>query len=124
VNDEGEYVIWSFEHRAWWRPWRWGYTDYLVEAGRYSKEEAARIVVKANRFAATPHEQAMLLSTAAAYAARGWSPLTPGTYDDGRGGLHLVLDEMLEAHGYADTPENRQALIDATRARQGKVHVD
>jgi hypothetical protein len=120
---ERDYVIWSFEHRAWWRPAKCGYTEQFAEAGRYSKDDADAIVVKANRYVKWPHEQAMLLSTAQAYVARGWYPLTPGTYDDGRGGLHLVLDEMLAAHGYADTPENRQALIDAARAAHGTVDV-
>ena len=42
------WVIWSFEHQAWWRPdWR-GYTDQLSDAGRYSTIEAGLIVVNAN----------------------------------------------------------------------------
>ena len=41
--------------------------------------------------------------------------LGPGVYDDGEGGLHLVLGELLEANGYVDTPANRQALIEAAR---------
>ena len=68
----------------------------------------------------------MLLSTARAYAAKGWHALTPGVCDDGRGGLHLVLDGLLTAHGYVDTPENRQMLIDTMRAMAGTatVHVE
>lgn len=58
------YVIWSFEHDAWWRRAKWGYTQELAEAGRYPKDEAESIVFKANRHVKTPHEQAMLLSTA------------------------------------------------------------
>jgi len=38
------YVIWSFEHRAWWRPARAGYTEELAEAGRYNPVEAGEIV--------------------------------------------------------------------------------
>lgn len=41
--------------------------------------------------------------------------LAPGVYDDGEGGLHLVLGELLEAHGYDDTQENRDQLIAAAR---------
>lgn len=37
--------------------------------------------------------------------------LMPGVYDDGRGGLHLVLGELLEGAGYVDTPENRAMLL-------------
>lgn len=38
------YVIWSFEHRAWWCPNRCGYVESLANAGRYSAEEAGSIV--------------------------------------------------------------------------------
>jgi len=41
--------------------------------------------------------------------------IAAGVYDDGAGGMHLVLPELLDAHGYADTPENRATLIDAAR---------
>ena len=41
----------------------------------------------------------------------------PGVYADGQGGLHLVLDELLSGHGYADTPDNRATLIAAVRAQ-------
>ena len=39
-----EYVIWSFEHRAWWGPSHRGYTPHLDDAGRYSKRDAGDIV--------------------------------------------------------------------------------
>jgi hypothetical protein len=41
--------------------------------------------------------------------------LGPGVYDDGDGGLHLALGELLEANGYPDTPANREALVEAAR---------
>ena len=34
------YLIWSNEHRMWWRPNRGGYTRSLEAAGRYTREEA------------------------------------------------------------------------------------
>jgi hypothetical protein len=37
------YLIWSNEHRAWWRPNKCGYTVHLAVAGRYSHDEALRI---------------------------------------------------------------------------------
>lgn len=40
------YLIWSFEHQAWWRPNSNGYTTDLAQAGRYSQEEAGRIVTQ------------------------------------------------------------------------------
>lgn len=36
------YLIWSNEHRAWWRPNGRGYTSDLAAAGRYSREDAMR----------------------------------------------------------------------------------
>lgn len=44
----GEYLIWSIEHTAWWRPGEMGYTLSLAEAGRYSRARAESIVSDAN----------------------------------------------------------------------------
>lgn len=41
------HLIYSHEHGAWWRSRRLAYTGDLAEAGRYSAEEAARIVADA-----------------------------------------------------------------------------
>lgn len=41
------YLIWSNEHRAWWRGNERGYTGYIEEAGRYTYGEAYTIVRKA-----------------------------------------------------------------------------
>lgn len=38
------YVIWSFEHHAWWGPHRQGYTADIFSAGRYTAAEAGAIV--------------------------------------------------------------------------------
>lgn len=37
------YLIWSNERGAWWRPARAGYTKNLLDAGRYSQDEAIGI---------------------------------------------------------------------------------
>jgi hypothetical protein len=110
-----EYVIWSFEHRAWWRPGEMGYTESVFEAGLYTKAQADRIVTKANRYAPRQNEQAVLRATALTSGApkQRLTRIAPGVYDDGKGGMHLVLPELLVAHGYADTPENR-ALLERT----------
>ena len=39
------FVIWSHEHRMWWGPDRAGYVADLVNAGRYTFQEAADITV-------------------------------------------------------------------------------
>lgn len=59
------FVIWSYEHEAWWRPHRLGYTPLLIDAGLYTTVEAARIVDDANRI--TVNEQAIPLVKAAAF---------------------------------------------------------
>lgn len=39
------YLIWSFEHKAWWRANKEGYTSHSEEAGRYLPGEAGDIVI-------------------------------------------------------------------------------
>ena len=39
------YLIWSYEHNAWWGPEGRGYVDTIAEAGRYSFQAAAEITV-------------------------------------------------------------------------------
>jgi hypothetical protein len=58
-----DYLIWSNEHRRWWRPGEMGYTTVTHLAGRYTKEGADRICEKANEHlpaGATPNEVAVL----------------------------------------------------------------
>lgn len=38
-----QYLVWSNEHRAWWRPNSRGYTRDIRFAGRYSRAEAIDI---------------------------------------------------------------------------------
>lgn len=61
------YVVWSFEHDAWWGPRHTGYTPDLAKAGRYSKAEAVKIVEHANRYRSTEYERAMTLVDAMEY---------------------------------------------------------
>lgn len=42
------WVIWSFEHRAWWRGGMSGYTGELMTAGVYDFEDAKAICERAN----------------------------------------------------------------------------
>ena len=59
-----DYVVWSFEHEAWWGPARWGYTLDLAEAGRYTRAEAEDIVTHANQYRDTPYEALLPLAEA------------------------------------------------------------
>lgn len=45
---EREWAIWSEEHKAWWRPDSCGYSQSIRNAGRYTEEEAQRIIRNAN----------------------------------------------------------------------------
>lgn len=42
--------------------------------------------------------------------------IAPGVYTDGRGQFHVVTDEVLAAHGFADTPANREMCLAEVRA--------
>lgn len=44
------WLIWSYEHDAFWKDKQNGYTTDRKEAGRYSFSEACRIVFEANKF--------------------------------------------------------------------------
>jgi len=46
-NDNSLAWIWSNQHGQWWRPNRRGYTAHIHEAGRYTWDEAAQIVIEA-----------------------------------------------------------------------------
>jgi hypothetical protein len=41
-----EYLIWSNEHRGWWKPRKAGYTPFIEEAGRWPEGEARTIVAR------------------------------------------------------------------------------
>jgi len=56
MPDPQQYVIWSMEHQAWWRPFRMGYAPTLAEAGVYVEPEARAIVEAANYPPGTCHE--------------------------------------------------------------------
>jgi hypothetical protein len=37
------YLVWSNEHRGWWKPGGRGYSPGLQSAGRFSREQAIKI---------------------------------------------------------------------------------
>lgn len=41
------FLVWSNEHRMWWRPNHAGYTEFIDEAGRYGRSYAEEIVARA-----------------------------------------------------------------------------
>jgi hypothetical protein len=42
-------------------------------------------------------------------------PIAPGVYDDEAGGLHVDIVVFFAANGIADTPANRQTLLEEWR---------
>jgi hypothetical protein len=52
-----QFLIWSNEHRMWWRADERGYTDSIEEAGRYPYDTAQRIVLKASVNGALLHDR-------------------------------------------------------------------
>jgi len=47
MSTDDPYLIWSHEHAAWWRGGGGGYTPQLSEAGRYSRDDAMFICIRA-----------------------------------------------------------------------------
>lgn len=43
TDSEARYLVWSNEHRGWWRHGGWGYTPDLSRAGRFSRANALAI---------------------------------------------------------------------------------
>lgn len=37
------WLVWSHEHNGFWAPGRWGYTRFIEQAGRFSRDEAEAI---------------------------------------------------------------------------------
>jgi hypothetical protein len=48
VSEAANWIVWSNEHRQFWRPERCGYTSRIEQAGRYTKTEAETICNGAN----------------------------------------------------------------------------
>lgn len=44
--EQADYLVWSNEHRAWWRANSQGYARSILEAGRYTRAEAVDIADK------------------------------------------------------------------------------
>lgn len=61
MNDDQKWLVWSNEHKAWWRPNRAGYCFKRASAGRYSFDEACEIVKGANYARDGEPNEAMVL---------------------------------------------------------------
>lgn len=50
------YLIYSYEHKAWWKPGERGYSEDIGGAGVYSFEKAVEICKSANLYTNSPNE--------------------------------------------------------------------
>lgn len=64
-----DYLIWSYEHDAWWGPGKCGYTRDETKAGRYQEAEAKEICDNANQYSATTKECMVRQGEVAAFKA-------------------------------------------------------
>jgi hypothetical protein len=55
---DGKYVIWSYQHGAYWRSASAGYCTLIFGAGLYDRAEAEEIAREANRFSDRKTEEA------------------------------------------------------------------
>lgn len=55
-----EWLIWSIEHNAWWKPLAHGYTQKREEAGRYTLKEAKDFMRQANKFCGDQPNEAIV----------------------------------------------------------------
>lgn len=60
ANTDQKWLIWSFEHDAWWGKNHRGYVTNIKKAGRYDYVEALEIVEGANRYCKKDPKEAIL----------------------------------------------------------------
>lgn len=61
MKDKTKWLVWSNEHKAWWRADHRGYCFIRASAGRYSFDEACKIVKSANYARDGEPNEAMVL---------------------------------------------------------------
>lgn len=57
MSDQFQWLVWSYEHDAWWAPGRCGYVSDWQRAGRYRYTEALKICEEANRYSKRINEE-------------------------------------------------------------------
>jgi hypothetical protein len=113
------YVIWSEEHGGWWIAGGCGYTRRLVDAGRFSHEEALGIEAQANMFSKDLMEVAIVDPV----AQMGADPAGPETLGDCRDLIAAMVGEENEGVRLMDqkikaAPGGRAELIKDAQMRQ------
>ena len=54
------FLIWSFEHEAWWKPAAHGYTKEKALAGRFTLEKALEYCQDANKASGDTPDEAIV----------------------------------------------------------------
>jgi len=110
ASDPHGYVIWSFEHDAWWGPGLWGYTHELALAGDYTQADAEAIVHRANIVAM--NEQALLRTEAEAFGPPRFRVVREHNPHGGPGwAIYDLVERSLDGGWFAD-----RAAADQTAA--------
>ena len=71
------WVVWSYEHSAWWAANHSGYMAELLHAGLYTEAEAKEIELRANGDRLRKSEAAMSVTQAFADARTKWGGSGP-----------------------------------------------
>lgn len=85
-----KFLVWSNEHRGWWRANRSGYTGAMPAAGRYSFEEAFAICNQANIVQNHGGQPPMETMVPAPESTEFLPPLPSGKLVIGRKGYELL----------------------------------
>lgn len=80
-----KWLIYSREHNAWWRSERAGYTTAIYDAGRYSREEAAKLVAMRDPQPDGTVSEFYMLAPEEAEALPGFIEQVRGLMNDVRG---------------------------------------
>jgi hypothetical protein len=93
----GRWIIWSYEHLAWWAPNRWGYVANPGAAGRYNLTDAAEIVTNA-----TFHQPINTIPNEVMVLAPEWMPEPddPTVPDLLAYRLARATADLMTAHGF------------------------
>jgi hypothetical protein len=116
TDEQKDYLIWSYEHKAWWSPDHCGYTPNILHAGLYTLAEATEVCECANYAPGVKHEEARLLRDVLA-TAREWNG-SVGDQLAALQGASTRKDELLgllygdmEAGAYANAWEKIHAYM-------------
>lgn len=103
AHSEERWLIWSFEHNAWWMPRQCGYTGKIKHAGMYKYDQAVEIVEGANKYCKKKPNEAMLPDFRITQTFKiGDRVLIEEAWEDDRGFFHDaigIIEKLSDPHG-------------------------